>query len=434
MIRDAAFTLPLYPFTLNPMKFRLPFILFFLISTTQLVADWPQFRGPDGQGHSNEKGVPIQWAEDRNITWKSAVPGQGWSSPVIAANQVWMTGAEVEGKSLHAVCIDKTSGALLYNIEVLTPKDSGPRHRLNGYASPTPVLDGERVYVHFGPRGTVCLDIAGGVLWKNTEFDYNVIQGAASSPILHRDLLILTCDGIDHQFIVALEKRTGKIRWKQPRAHLEAAAKKRSIAKMAYSTPLVQPVDGTPQLVCSGADHVAAYDLKTGAELWWMPYDGFSIVGRPSYGNGLFYVVGSIRQDHFCVYAVRPGKGRLSDDQVVWENSKGIPHVPSPLLVGKQLFVVHDGGVASCLDALTGNEHWRERLGGNHDASPVEISGRIYFCNREGKTTVVAASDQFEVLALNQLDGIFKASPAVSDGALFLRSDTHLYRIESSNR
>ncbi len=434
MIRDAAFTLPLYPFTLNPMKFRLPFILFFLISTTQLVADWPQFRGADGQGHSKEKGVPIQWAEDRNITWKSAVPGQGWSSPVIAANQVWMTGAEAEGKSLHAVCIDKTSGALLYNIEVLTPKDSGPRHRLNGYASPTPVLDGERVYVHFGPRGTVCLDTAGGILWKNTEFDYNVIQGAASSPILHRDLLILTCDGIDHQFIVALDKRTGKIRWKQPRAHLEAAAKKRSIAKMAYSTPLVQPVDGTPQLVCSGADHVAAYDLKTGAELWWMPYDGFSIVGRPSYGNGLFYVVGSIRQDHFCVYAVRPGKGRLSDDQIVWENSKGIPHVPSPLLVGKQLFVVHDGGVASCLDALTGNEHWRERLGGNHDASPVEISGRIYFCNREGKTTVVAASDQFEVLALNQLDGIFKASPAVSDGALFLRSDTHLYRIESSNR
>ena len=165
-----------------------------------------------------------------------------------------------------------------------------------------------------------------------------------------------------------------------------------------------------------------------------MPYDGFSIVGRPSYGNGLFYVVGSIRQDHFCVYAVRPGKGRLRDDQIVWENSKGIPHVPSPLLVGKQLFVVHDGGVASCLDALTGNEHWRERLGGNHDASPVEIRGQIYFCNREGKTTVVAASDQFEVLALNRLEGTFKASPAVSDGALFLRSDTHLYRIESSKR
>ena len=428
------FTLPVHTFIPNPMKYRLPFILFFLIAAKQLTADWPQFRGPDGQGHSNEKGVPIHWAEDRNITWKSAVPGQGWSSPVIASNQVWMSSAEAEGRSLHAVCIDKTNGKLLYDVEVLTTREAGPRHRLNGYASPTPVLDGERVYVHFGPRGTVCLDTEGGILWKNTGFDYNVIQGAASSPILHRDLLILTCDGIDNQFIAALDKRTGKIRWKQPRAHLEAAAKKRSIAKMAYSTPLVQPVNGVPQLVCSGADHVAAYDLKTGAELWWMPYDGFSIVGRPSYGNGLFYVVGSIRQDHFCVYAVRPGKGRLRDDQIVWENSKGIPHVPSPLLVGKQLFVVHDGGVASCLDALTGNEHWRERLGGNHDASPVEIRGQIYFCNREGKTTVVAASDQFEVLALNRLEGTFKASPAVSDGALFLRSDNHLYRIESSKR
>ena len=401
-----------------------------LLVTASLSANWPQFRGPDGQGHSAEKGIPIHWAEGENISWKTTVPGEGWSSPVIAGNQVWMTSADAEGKTLHVVCIDKTNGTLLHNVEVLTPEEAGPRHRLNGYASPTPVLDGERVFVHFGPRGTACLDTAGGIIWKNTEFEYNVIQGGASSPILHRDLLILTCDGIDNQFIAALDKRTGKVKWKQPRAHLEAAAKKRSIAKMAYSTPLVQPIDGVPQLVCSGADHVAAYDLKTGSELWWMPYNGFSIVGRPSYGNGLFYVVGSIRQDHFCVYAVRPGKGRLRDDQIIWQRSISIPHVPSPLLVGKEIFIVHDGGVASCVDALTGSEHWRERLGGNHDASPVEIRGRIYFCNREGKTTIVVADSNFKILAANQLKGTFKASPAVSDGALFLRSDTHLYRIE----
>ena len=397
-----------------------------------LRGDWPQFRGPDGQGHSDQTGIPIQWKEGENITWKTAVPGQGWSSPVIAGNQVWMTSAEAEGKSLRAICIDKRSGKLLHNVEVLTPEDAGPHHRLTGYASPTPVLDGERVYVHFGPRGTACLNTAGRILWKNTEFKYNVIQGGASSPSLHGDMLILTCDGIDNQFIVALDKLTGKIKWKQPRAHLEAAAKKQPIAKMAYSTPLIQRINGVPQLVCSGADHVAAYDLTTGAEIWWMPYDGFSIVGRPSYGNGLFYVVGSIRQDHFCVYAVRPGKGRLRDDQVVWQRSISIPHVPSPLLVGRELFVVHDGGVASCVDALSGKEHWRERLGGNHDSSPVEIRGRIYFCNREGKTTIAAASDKFEVLAINQLKGTFKASPAIADGALFLRSDTHLYRIEKS--
>ena len=412
------------------MRFISLSLLILLSSPTLRSADWPQFRGPDGQGHSDAKDIPVLWSEDKNITWKSAVPGQGWSSPVIAGNQIWMTSAEEKGKSLHAVCLDKTTGKLLYDIEVLTTKDAGPRHKLNGYASPTPVLDGAHIFVHFGPRGTACLDIAGKVIWKNTQFKFNVIQGAASSPILYGDLLILTCDGIDHQFIVALDKKTGKTKWKQPRAHLEAAAKKRPIAKMAYSTPLIQSINGAAQLVCSGADHVAAYDLKSGKEIWWMPYDGFSIVGRPSYGNDLFYVVGSIRQDHFCVFALKPGKGKLRGDQVLWQFSTGIGHVPSPILVGKEIYAVHDGGVAGCIDALTGKELWRERLGGNHDASPIEIRGHIYFCNREGKTTVLAAGRKFKVLSTNQLKGTFKASPAVADGALFLRSDTHLYRIE----
>ena len=396
-----------------------------------LLADWPQFRGPDGQGHSNATGIPVEWSDTKNVKWKMPVPGQGYSSPVISGDQIWMTSAEKNGKSLHAICLDLATGNLLHNIEVITTNDAGPRHRLNGYASPTPVLDEEHVYVHFGPRGTVCLNRNGKIVWKNTEFKYNVIQGGASSPILHDDLLLLTCDGIDFQFIVALEKRTGKVRWKQPRAHLEAAAKKRSIAKMSYSTPLIQPINGANQLVCSGADHVAGYDLDTGKELWWMPYDGFSIVGRPAYGNSLFYVVGSIRQDHFCVYAVRPGNGKLQENEIVWAYSKSVPHVPSPLLVDKEIYFVHDGGVATCLDALTGKRIWQERLGGNHDASPIEIRGRLYFVNREGKTTVLAAGRKFDVLATNQLEGTFKASPAVADGALFLRNGTHLFRIEA---
>jgi len=417
--------------TLRPsMRLITLSLLIFFPSSILRSADWPQFRGPDGQGHSDAKNIPIEWSEEENITWKSTVPGQGYSSPVIAGNQIWMTSSQDGGKSLHAVCLDKTTGKLLYDVEVLRTGNAGPKHRLNGYASPTPVLDGEHVYVHFGPRGTVCLNTTGKVLWKNTQFEFNVIQGAASSPIHHGNILILTCDGIDNQFIVALDKKTGKIKWKQPRAHLEAAAKKRPIAKMAYSTPLIQSINGIPQLVCSGADHVAAYDLKSGKEIWWMPYDGFSIVGRPSYGNDLFYVVGSIRQDHFCIFAVKPGKGKLRKDQVLWQFSTGIGHVPSPILVGREIYAVHDGGVAGCIDALTGKELWRERLGGNHDASPIEIRGRIYFCNREGKTTVLAADRKFKVLSTNQLKGTFKASPAVADGAMFLRSDTHLYRIE----
>ena len=393
-------------------------------------ADWPQFRGPDGQGHSKEKNVPLEWSDEKNVKWKMAVPGKGFSSPVIFNKQIWMTSAENEGKSLHAICLDKTSGKLIHNIKVITTDNPGPLHRLNGYASPTPAIDKEHVFVHFGPRGTACLNKKGEVIWKNTNLDYNVIQGGASSPILHNDVLFLTCDGIDFQFLVALEKQTGKVIWKQDRGHLEAAAQKRAIAKMSYSTPLIQSVGGTNQLVCSGADHVASYNINDGKEIWWMPYNGFSIVGRPSYGNSLFYVVGSIRQDHFCVYAIQPGKGQLKNKQIKWKYSKGVPHVSSPILVDTEIYFVHDGGVASCLNAITGELIWNERLGGNYDASPIEIQNRLYFLNREGKTTVLSAGKKFDKLATNQLKGTFKASPAVADEALFLRSDTHLFRIE----
>ena len=395
-------------------------------------ADWPQFRGPNGQGHSKEKNIPVEWSDEKNVKWKMPVPGKGFSSPVIFNNQIWMTSAENEGKSLHAICLDKDNGKLIHNIKVISTDDAGPRHRLNGYASPTPVIDQEHVFVHFGPRGTACLNKKGEVIWKNTVFNYNVIQGGASSPILHNDLLFLTCDGIDFQFLVALEKETGKVKWKQERSHLEAAAKKQAIAKMSYSTPLIQSVGGITQLVCSGADHVASYNINDGKEIWWMPYNGFSIVGRPSYGNGLFYVVGSIRQDHFCVYAVRSGSGKLREDQIVWQYSKGVPHVSSPILVDTEIYFVHDGGVASCLNALTGELIWNERLGGNYDASPIEIEKRLYFLNREGKATVLSAGKKFKKLATNQLKGTFKASPAVADGALFLRNDTHLFRIEKN--
>jgi len=415
------------------------FILFW--SLFQAIApgasDWLQFRGPDGQGHSDAQGVPIEWSEQKNVRWKVAVPGEGWSSPVISGNQIWLTASDKDGKSLHALCFNKATGELLHKVKVLTTNNPGQRHPQNGYASPTPVLDGNRAYVHFGPRGTVCLDSAGKIVWKNTEFIYEAFQGAASSPILHDNVLILTCDGTDHQFLVALDKHTGKTVWKQRRAHLENAAARHAegstmarIAKMSYSTPLIQMVNGSPQLISNGADHVAAYDLKTGHEIWWMPYVGFSQVARPSYGNELFYVVGSVAQDHFCVFAVRPGKGKLKDDQVVWQNSKGIAHVPSPLLVGKELFVIDNIGVASCLDALTGKLLWRERLGGNHDASPIEVRGRIYYQGRDGTMTVLAAGRTCNVLGRNRLDGRFMASPAVSGRAIFLRSDTHLYRIE----
>jgi outer membrane protein assembly factor BamB len=400
-------------------------------------SDWPQFRGPDGQGHAAPDKLPIKWSETENVVWKVPVPGQGWSSPVILGNQIWMTAADEKGRTLSALCFDKQTGEQLHQIEVLTTEAPGPHHPQNGFASPTPVLDAERVYVHFGPRGTACLNREGEVLWKNTQYKYEAFQGAASSPILHGDLLILTCDGTDHQFLVALNKRTGEEVWKTQRQHLEEAASRfpaetimSKIAKMAYSTPLIQSVNGVDQLVSSGADHVAAYDVNTGKELWWMPYVGFSQVARPSYGNGLFYVVGSVAQDQFCVFAVRPGNGKLGAEELIWQRSKGVAHVPSPILVQQRLYIMDNSGVAACLDALTGEELWKERIGGNFDASPIEAGGHVYYVSRDGVATVLDSGRDFRVLSSNELDGTFKASPAVSDGAIFLRSDTHLYRIE----
>jgi len=393
-------------------------------------AQWPQFRGPDGQGHSDAEGIPLEWSESKSVVWKTAIPGTGWSSPVIAGNQIWMTSSDDEGKSLHAICVDQAGGHVLHDIEVLTPNEPGPKHVQNGYASPTPVIDGEHIFVHFGARGTVCLDTGGNIVWKNESLPFTAPQGAGSSPILHGDKLILCCDGTDKQFLAALDKRTGNVLWEQPRQHLERVSDN-GFFKMAYSTPLVQEIDGVEQLVATSAEHVAAYDVQTGKELWWMPYEGFSLVGRPSFGNGLFYVVGSIKLDNHAVYAIRPGgKGKIADDQLVWQVSDNIPHVPSPLLVGTELYVVHDKGVAMCLDALSGEVVWKKRLGGNFRASPLQVRDRIYFCNQEGTTTIVEAGREFKVLATNQLDGNFLASPAIAARALFLRSETHLYRIE----
>lgn len=405
-------------------------LLCMIVMPVRAQADWPQFRGPDGQGHSTESGVPLNWGENTNVTWKCEVPGDGFSSPVIRGDQIWMTSSMQEGKSLHAICIDRSSGSVLHNIEVLTPADVGSKHGLNGYASPTPVLDDDHAFVHFGGHGTVCLDRDGNIVWKNTELPYSGVQGSASSPILHGDMVILTCDGNDTQFVAALDRKTGDVRWKQPRIHYEGKGKEDDFFKMAYSTPLVATVDGVDQLVSTAADHVIAYDVRSGEELWWMPYIGCSQVARPSYGHGLFYVVGTLKLDDHCIYAIRPGSGRIETDRVAWQHSKGVGHVPSPLLVGQELYFVNDDGIATCLDALTGEEHWRERLGGKFRASPIEVQGRIYFNSEEGKTTVVAAGKEFRVLSTNELDGILMASIAVSDGALYLRSDKHLYRID----
>jgi outer membrane protein assembly factor BamB len=383
-------------------------------------SDWPQFRGPGGQGHSDERGLPVDWSETRNVVWKTRVPGLGWSSPVVAGGLVWMTSATGDRDvSLRALAYEVETGREAVNVEVFRlrrPRDINPK---NSYASPTPVIDGDRVFVHFGADGTAALTLSGEGVWKVT-LPYASQHGAGGSPVVHDDVLIFSCDGHDNAFVVALDKRTGKVRWKTNR---------RQPFDQAYTTPLVIRVGDREQVVSVGAFRAAAYDPVTGKEIWRVQYaDGFSNVPRPVYGHGLVYITTGFQQP--SLIAVRAdGTGDVTRTHIAWTLTRGVPLTPSPLLVGDELYLVNDGGIASCLDARTGAVHWQMRLGGTYSASPVFADGRIYFLGEHGGVTVIQPGREFRRAGVGTLDGAMLASMAVSGGSLFIRTESHLYRI-----
>ena len=383
--------------------------------------DWPEFRGPGGQGHSHERGLPLNWSEGRNIAWKTPVPGLGWSSPVVADGRVWLTSAiEERGISLRVLAFDVATGREVINVEAFNiPSHRREINPKNSWASPTPVIEKDRVYVHFGADGTAALNASGTILWK-ARFDYQSQHGAGGSPIVHGDLLIFSCDGSDVAFVVALDKHTGKVKWRTNRGFP---------ADQAYTTPLLIRAANRDQLISVGAFRARAYDPATGREIWRVRYDdGFSNVPRPVFAHGLVFIATGFQQP--SLLAVRPdGTGDVTKTHIVWALKRGAPLTPSPLAVGDELYVVTDGGIASCLDAKTGSVVWQQRLGGTYSASPVFADGRIYFLAEQGVTTVIAPGREFRRLAANTLDGGLLASMAVSGGALYLRTDSHLYRL-----
>ncbi|HET6884224.1 MAG TPA: PQQ-binding-like beta-propeller repeat protein [Pirellulales bacterium] len=390
-----------------------------LVCRSSAADEWPQFRGPDGQGHATQRDLPIKWSESENIAWKTPVAGLGWSSPVIADGQIWLTTALDDGHSLRAVCIAESSGETLHDVEVFRADEPGSIHKKNSYASPTPILEQGRVYVHFGDLGTACLTTAGDVVWRNNELKYSHGHGPAGSPVLYHDLLIVSCDGVDVEYVAALDKHTGKMRWKSNRK-----------GRMAYSTPLVINVGGQDQLISTGGDQAIAYEPDSGKEIWRVRYDGYSEVPRPVYGQGLVFLASGY--DTPWLYAVRPdGQGDVTESHVIWKLQKGAPLNPSPLLVGEELYLVSDQGIASCLDAKSREQHWQKRLAGNYSASPLFADGKIYVTNEHGLTTVIEPGKEYRELAANRIEGDTLASLAVSGKAIFLRSGTHLYRIEN---
>jgi outer membrane protein assembly factor BamB len=402
-----------------------------LLGRSGVAADWPQFRGPDGQGHSSARGLPLRWSEKENARWKTAIPGLGWSSPVIGDGQVWLTTATDQGHSLRAVCIDAESGRLLRDVEVFRVKSPPAINPKNSYASPTSVLDEGRLYVHFGSLGTACLETSSGkILWANQELRLDHKEGAGSSPILCGELLIINCDGLDVQYVAALEKKTGRLAWKVKRT---GAHNPNPDFRKAYSTPLLIRVSGKEQMVSVGADRTSAYDPATGKEIWWVDYKGFSNTPRPVFGQGLvFLCTGYLRPE---VWAVRPGgKGDVTKTHVVWREAKQAPANPSPLLVDDILYTVNDAGILTARSAKTGKLLWSERLDGPVSASPLYADGRLYSFDEDGKTSVLRPGPKFELLARNSLDGRILASPAAVGRALYLRTDGHLYRIEEPDK
>lgn len=391
--------------------------------TVSAATDWPQFRGPDGDGHSPAKNLPLTWDATKNVAWKTEIPGKGWSSPALHKGRLYLTAAEEVGSdlSLRALCHDATTGKPLWATEVfLTPPVK--HHAKNSQASPTAIVDGDRVYVHFGHYGTACLDLAGKVIWKQSELKYSPVHGNGGSPILAGNALIFSCDGGSDPFVVALDKASGKVLWKVKRA---TTAKR----NFSFSTPTLISVKGQQQLITPGSGVVCALDPKTGAELWRCRYgEGYSVIPKPVFGHGMIFV--SSGYDKPVLHAIRAdGKGDVTDTHIAWKLEKGAPHTPSPLLVGNELYVVSDAGIASCLDAKTGQVHWSERVGGNYSASPLLADGKIYLQNETGTGVVLKPGKTFERLAENALGEKTLASYAVTDGALFIRSEKHLYRI-----
>jgi outer membrane protein assembly factor BamB len=423
------------------------------ISPALAAVEWPQFRGPRGDGHADAQHVPTVWSEAEHIVWKAAAPGRGWSSPVVGDGLVWLTTAIeqpaddkqlalarlkyalnpmvkqmsfVGAINLRAVAVDLETGVIKHDVSLFEIRDPAPAHSLNSYASPSPVLDGQRLVCHFGAFGTACLDTStASVLWK-TRLPNDHSVGPGSSPVVFEDRLIVPCDGVESQQVAALDLRNGQPLWTTKRPKMTGVI---GDLHKAFSTPLLIEQNGRTQAVSIGAQWVVAYDPATGREIWRVHHgECYSTVPRPIAGLGLVFICTGYTKPE--LWAIRPdGTGDVSETHVVWRVKKQVPLMTSPILVDDLLYAVTDQGVLTCLEAKTGDVAWQQRIGGNYSASPIYADGKLYFCSREGLTTVVRPGREFQEIGTNQLDGQLMASPVALDNSLFLRTATHLYRI-----
>lgn len=431
---------------------RLPVILSLaLASALPLPAaeNFPEFRGPQGNGHALAKGLPTQWSESHNVAWKVPVHGKGWSSPVIWGDQLWLTTADEVGGgklpdsvkgaprenpitsvTLYALAFHTRTGKLLHDLKLATIANPPYCHPFNSYASPTPAIEEGRLYAHFGSLGTWCLDThTGQVVWQRRDLPCDHFRGPASSPALHDGKLFLIFDGVDLQYVVALDKATGKTVWKTDR-NIKYKNSNPDYWK-AYATPQILEINGRKHLVCPSAECTIAYDPQTGQELWRLTHGGMNASARPVKIDNLLYLTTG-HSGRLLALNLQDLHGSLTDQQAAWIATRNVPTRPSLLPVGDILILVSDSGIASALDARTGAVHWTERLDGEFSASPLLADGRVYLANQTGKSFVIEPGKSFNLVAENKLDAGCMASPVAVGDSLFLRTKTHLYCLRNT--
>lgn len=421
-------------------------LVIFAWGSNSAQANWPEFRGPRGDGHvgspgdAKPTGIPLHWDETKNIRWKTPIPLRGQSTPVIQDKQIWLTTATEDGTDLFVICVDADTGKIIFNIPVWhtdKPEPLGNGAGMNCYATPTPLLEKGRLYVHFGSPLTACLDTATGkILWKRTDLKCRHYRGPSSSVVSFDDRIILTFDGADLQYLVALNKLTGATVWTTKRSvawndeNVPGPMARDGDLRKAHGTPLVVTNNGKPLLLSAGAKAAYGYNPGTGEELWMVRYPDFSTAPRPVFENGIAYFVSGMSKGELLAVKT-DGHGDVTDAGISWRSKNHTGKYASPILVDGLLYTAADEAFLTCLEASTGTVVWSDRIGGKFAASPIYADGRIYFFDRSGLATVIQPGRELKIMATNKLDDGFMASPAVDGKALYLRTLSHLYRIES---
>lgn len=425
----------------DSMKTDIRFIVLILVAGVALsvaAEGWPEFRGPQANGRIEGARLPLHWSETNNVTWKTPIPHPGWSTPVVLDNRVWLTSATEDGTDYFVFCVDAQSGKMLVEKKLFHCENPEPLgNSVNGYASPSAVIEPGRVYIHFGSYGTACLDTkTGKELWRRTDLPCRHYRGPGSSSIIYNDFLILTFDGVDQQYVTALDKLTGKTVWRTDRStewndlDKNGQPKREGDFRKAFATPLIINTGSKELLISLGSYAMFAYDPLTGKEIWKVSHGGYSSSVSPLFDDGR--VLATTGRGVTELLAIDPdGKGEVTETHVLWRfPSKDVTTIPSPLVIDGRIYMISDKGTFTCLEAKTGETVWRERIGGNFIASPLSDGERIYFPNTSGKTRVLQPGKSFTVLAENELDEGMMSSPAAIGNALILRTKTHLYRIE----